>query len=284
MAHNIGRVNCAPQHTRGPRACGRRAPTGRPRRPARSAPADRNCCHPHAAGGERHSNEHGSVRSCGRKARAVSSRRVKLEAAGVGRPRFPAAADARAGNACKGSQRDRTLLLLRAVPLETTRDGERYAVPCAGSGGPWSHRFHLEARRRRTCSAQGTSRTLKSAWLWRQPAMLPLTRACATWEERSNGPLGHASQGIPKRRPQRRGRRPHGTPLYGDAPNGTHRAPLVASVPAVDVVNPPALMTPVAGAAPRLLADGGGVRRRRRRTPPDSASYAFRQHFDPSSV
>jgi hypothetical protein len=33
-----------------------------------------------------------------------------------------------------------------------------------------------------------------------------------------------------------------------------------------------------------FLADGGGVRRRRRRAPPDSASYAFRQHFDPSSV
>ena len=184
MAHNIGRVNCEPQHTRGPRACGRRAPTGRPRRPARSAPAERNCCHPHAAGGERHSNEHGSVRDCGRKARAVSSRRVKLEAAGVGRPRFFAAADARAGNACKGSQRDRTLLLLRTVPLETTRDGERYAVPRAGSGGPWSHRFHLEARRRRTCSTQGTSRALKCAWLRRQPAMLPLIRACGRGKER----------------------------------------------------------------------------------------------------
>jgi hypothetical protein len=118
------------------------------------------------------------------KARAVSSRRVKLEAAGVGRPRFSAAADARACDACEGSQRDCTLLLLRAVPLEITRDGERYAVPRAGSGGPWSHRFHLEARRRRTCSAQGTSRALKCAWLRRQPALLPLIRACGRGKER----------------------------------------------------------------------------------------------------
>ena len=281
MAHNIGRVNCAPQHTRGPRACVRRAPTGRPRRPTRSAPADRNRCHPHAAGGEKLSNEHGSVRSCGRKARAVSSRRVKLEAAGVGRPRFSAAADARAGNACAGSQRDRTILLLRAVPLETTRDGERYAVPRAGSGGPWSHRFHLEARRRRTCSTQGASRALKSAWLRRQPAMLPLIRACGRGE--ATVPWATPHKVSPRGARSARGAA-HSTPLRGGAPNGTHRAPHVASVPAVDVVNPPALMTPVAGAALRLLADGGGVRRRRRRAPPDSASYAFRQHFDPSSV